>query len=1152
MEKKRNFLSLRGRRFKVLLCMKLLAFLLLVGTLGATASGNAQNSRITLNMKKVALEDVLLEIHEQTGVLFLYKSADIKSVKNLKVKLSDAFVEDVLRHCLKNTKLEYEFKNKAVVIRKAPAKVAKQDDRKKKFLTTISGTVVDEEGVPLPGAAIAVKGNALMGTVTNADGKFLMSNVPVNALIEISFIGTNSVQLSLKKLSDKERKDLKITLKNKDTDLDEVIVTGHGTQRKVSVTASITTVKPESLKTPTRSLSTQLAGRVAGVSFRQETGQPGKDGAQFIIRGISSVTGNTSPLVLIDGFKRSLDDVDPNDVKSFSILKDASATAIYGLEGANGILVITTKSGKPSSKPRVKTSYSSSFNSSTYKPKWLNSAEYAKIHNEARAVRGYDPLYSDEIIAKFADDDNDFYPNTDWYDLIVKPLTFSQKANFNINGGSNSVTYYLSGGYYSEDGMFDAKIGELNANANFNQFNFRSNITADLTATTTINLGLNGRYGKTREPGVGADKMIERLYSINPTLFPHEYSNGDIPEEPAGVENPWALLTRTGYQEHFSNRMSTNLDLTQKLDFITKGLFAKVMVSFSNDTYYSHVYEKAYQTYNVDYANSYMNSGRDEDGNLLTIPVLDAGGNTVNEDMSFKATANTGNRVTELQGTLNYNRTFKDKWYVSGLVLYKQRSQSEANPKGKGAALLINALPIKTQSLAARASVDYKHRYFADFSFGMSGSQMFTPDKRFSSFPSAGIGWLLSEEPFFTNVKRAISVLKLRASYGSVGSSGSAARFGYLAKTGPYTGYTFGYGYQFGSKGIGGLGQTQVPQNDLTWERVYKTNLALDIEFFGHLKLITEFYRDRRKSQLVKLYNIPATVGLPGDRPKANLGEMLSEGIDIDLTYHHSFGDFRINAIKFIAGYNRNEIIENGQNDPNMPYQSAIGLDWGRPLRLISLGLFKDQADIDASPVQTFSNKVLPGDIKYKDINGDGIVNNEDRIYVGNQNPHWTYSLSFDFGYKNWVLATRFIGKADMYRTIGGSRIPFNTNNNSGAVFSTPYGDHWTPSSYSGTTATENPNAEYPRLGFNGATNINNSQNSTFWMREASYVKMADLELGYRLTPKNKSWFRNIYAYVRGQNLFVISKFDDWNPEQNNGYAYPLKRTFSLGIEIAL
>lgn len=1128
-----------SRKLQLLLIASFVTTLLLIRPAPAISS-NSQRVLISLDLKNSTLREVLVHIEEQSAYTFAYNSDVVNVERTVSCEVKNAELEQVLNQLFSNTGIKYRIQDYSIALTSQPVNVK------------IKGKVVDSEGLPLPGAAIAIKGNALMGTVTDADGNFSMSNIAPDALLEISFIGMKTVQLSITKMNAEERGDIKVALESAETDLDEVVVTGHGTQRKVSITASITTIKPEELKTPTRSLSTQLAGRVAGVSFTQSTGQPGKDGAQFIIRGITSVVGNTEPLVLIDGFKRTLDDVDPNDVESFSVLKDASATAIYGLEGANGILVITTKTGTAKSKPRVKVSYSSSVNTSTYVPKWLDSPDYAKIYNEARAVRGYDPVYSEEIIEKFGDNDNDFYPNIDWYDQIVKPITFAQKANFNINGGSKAVTYYLSGGFYSESGMFNAKIGELNANSNFNQFNFRSNVQADLTPTTTINLGLNGRYGIIREPGVGADRMIERLYAINPTLFPHEYSNGDIPEEPVGVQNPWALLTRTGYQEDFSNRMSTNLELTQNLDFITKGFFAKVMVSFSNDTRYLHIYNKKYQTYGIDYANSYMNSGRDENGNLLTIPVLDGNGNTVDEDMSFRAGANTGNRVTELQSTLNYNRSFQDKWYVSGLLLYKQRSLSEANPEGEGAQLLINALPVKNQSLAGRASLDFKHRYFADISYGLSGSQMFTPDKRFSSFPSFGVGWLISEEPFFTNLKRTISVLKLRGSYGSVGSSGSAARFGYLAKTGPYTGYTFGYGYQFGAEGISGLGQTQVPQNDLTWERVYKTNIALDLEFFDRFRIVTEVFRDRRKSQLVELYNIPATVGLPGNRPKANLGEMYSEGIDLDVTYHQSFRNFHINAIKLIAGYNRNVIVEDGKNDPYMPYQSAHGLDWGRPLRLVALGLFKDQAEIDASPVQTFSPEVLPGDIKYKDINGDGIVNNNDRIWVGNMFPKWTYSLAFDFGYKNWVFATRFVGKADMYRTIGGSRIPFNTNNNTGAVFEAPYKDHWTPRSYSGNPATENPNAEYPRLGFNGTTNSNNAQNSTFWMREASYIKMADAEIGYRYQGDAKKLFRSIYAYLRADNVFTLSKFKDWNPEQTNPNSYPLKRTFSLGLEIAL
>ena len=417
----------------------------------------------------------------------------------------------------------------------------------------VSGKVKDALG-ELAYITIHVKANALIGTISGEDGSFSLSNVPRNSTLVFSYLGYKTKEINISKLKNQELTSLLVEMEEDSELLDEVVVTGVGSQKKVSIVGAITTLEPSELKAPTRSLSTQLAGRVAGVTFVQKSGQPGKDGASFIIRGINSVTGNSEPLILIDGLKRTIDDVDPNDIESFSVLKDASATAVYGLEGANGIIVIKTKTGKVSAKPSVRVSYSASINNSTYKPKWVDAVDYAKMKNEAYVVRGKKPYYSDQDIEKFGDADMDFYPNVDWYKTMVKPNNFSQKANFNISGGGNVVTYYMSGGFYKENGMFNSGN---DSNADYNQFNFRSNIKADVSSSTTLALGFDGRYNTTTEPGQGVDNLLNIMNNLNPTLFPAEYSNGTAPEEPSGVTNPYSLLTKTGFVKDYANHMST-------------------------------------------------------------------------------------------------------------------------------------------------------------------------------------------------------------------------------------------------------------------------------------------------------------------------------------------------------------------------------------------------------------------------------------------------------------------------------------------------------------------------------------------------------------------------------------------------------------------
>jgi TonB-linked SusC/RagA family outer membrane protein len=1127
-------------------------FLILIGIF-LISSGKtwAQDAKITYSAKDIPVSVLLSEIEKQTNYIFVYNKAQIDISHKISVNVKDEPVSSVLDIAFKGTNVIYSKEDNHLILSvKKPAKENVSSPVARQQNNDVSGTVIDSNGESLPGVNVYVKSNSLMGTVTNVDGNFSMSNIPDKAVLVFSYVSYATIEIDISKKSASELKNLEIIMKEEAGLLEEVVVTATGTQTKVSVVGAITTVNPIELKTPTRSLSNQLAGRVAGVTFVQSTGQPGKDGASFIIRGINAIGGSSDPLILIDGLKRNLDDVDPNDIESFSVLKDASATAVYGLEGANGIVVIKTRSGKVSEKPNVKFSYSSSVNNSTYKPEWANAVDYAKMRNEALEVRGRKAAYTDDELLKFADNNMDEYPNVDWYNELFKANNFAQKGNINISGGGNSVSYYASGGFYQENGMFKGEIAEWDANANYSQFNFRSNLKADITSTTTVSISLDGRYNTTTEPGQSSDALLKYINYINPTAFPAYYSNGTAPSEANGMINPYSMLNRTGFARYYSNVMSTNLNVIQKLDMITPGLYITGIVSFTKENNYRHRYYKNYEQHQIDYANSYMNTGRDEEGNLLTINITP----NIDNKMKYEAEAPTGFRQIELQSTLNYARRFiDDKLYLTGLLMYKQREKLVDNPEGTGVELLINALPAREQSLAGRIAFDWVSRYFVDINFGGSGSQMFTPDKRWSYFPSLGAGWLVSGENFWEPVKEVVDLLKIRASYGTVGSTGEATRFGYMASTVGLNGYSFGFGgTSFIGESIGGIGEARPAQLGLTWEKNKKADLGLELGLFNQIKATVDLYRNRRVDQLVDLNYLPATLGLT-NIPKANLGEIVSEGADLELTYAKNFGDFRINYIRGVIGYNTTKIIEDGALNPRMPYQSYIGYDFGRSLYYLDLGLFKDQEDIDNSPVQVW-NDVKPGDIKYKDINGDGVINSEDRIPLGNIYPKWTYSLAMDFSYKNWTVAGRIIGKSDMFRNTA-MRVPFSTETISNvsyqaAIFSTAVKDHWTPESYSGTIATERANARYPRLA-TGVDNTNNVQASTFWLKEASYWRIADVEIGYNWIPKSVKFpFKSIYFYGRGENLHTFSPFKDWNPEQTSSLAYPLKMTVSLGLEL--
>ncbi|MGE7774735.1 SusC/RagA family TonB-linked outer membrane protein [Chitinophaga sp. NPDC101104] len=1123
-------------------CCRFLLYATVILCLGPFRGAYAQQVGIPGGKKTVRQ---VLEFVEQTSAYRFLYTEDPAFDRIAGSYEGKGDISQVLNAVLKQTDITYRVNANKLVTLQTPrsAQLAAKDSVGDNV--TISGTISNLQNQPIASVSIYLKANPLVGTVSDKNGYFIISNIPRHSVLVLSSVGYKTQEVEVKSIPAGSLRKYPVLMELESLTQSEVVVTGTGTQKKVSVVGAITSVNPSELKGPTRSLTTQLAGRVAGVTFVQQSGQPGQDGASFIIRGINSVTGNTSPLVLIDGLRRNIDDVDPNDVATFTVLKDASATAVYGLEGANGIIVITTKTGKVASRPTIRLSASSSINNASYKPKWVDAPTYARMKNEALVVRGKRPYYSEADIARFADDDMDFYPNVDWYETMVKQNNRSNRANFNISGGGNAVTYYMSGGFYNEKGMFNARNDN---NANYNQFNFRSNLRADLSPTTALGLGFDGRYNTTTEPGQGVGNLLNIMNMINPTLFPAEYSNGMAPEEPANIRNPWSMLNKTGFVKRYQNYMSTNVNVTQKLDFLTQGLFLNGIVSFTKGNLYAHRYSKNYQQHAPDFANSHMGTGRDENGNLVTINKTP----DIDDKMQFVYEAPTGDRVIELQGSINYARTF-GKLSTTGLLLYKQREYLTDAPGGSGASLLINALPAREQSVAGRVTLGWDDRYFTDVNFGASGSQMFTPDKRWSSFPSIGFGWVPSSEKFWGGMEDVVDFLKFRVSYGSVGSSGNAERFGYMATSGPVTGYVFGFGRAAGSGlGIPGVGESRLEQLGLTWERNRKLNLGAEIGLFRALKIIVDAYSYTNNDQLIFLNRLPATLGLPSV-PRANLGRTKSEGVDIDLTYAKSWGNFKISYIKGIISYNKNTILENGQLDPKVSYQSGIGLDYGRQLNYIALGLFKDQKDIDNSPVQTW-NKVMPGDIKYKDIDGDGVITPNDRIWAGNSYPKWSYSLALDLRYKKWTLATRAIGKFNLYRSISGGRIPFNPYNSggtdNGAVYQASVKDHWSPASWSGTSATENFNATYPRLGF-GTDNQNNAQTSTFWLRESSYLRIADAELGYNWTPRTKkSPFKSIYYYGRCDNVITFSRFKDWNPEQGSSFAYPLKRTLSVGLEI--
>lgn len=1011
---------------------------------------------------------------------------------------------------------------------------------------TIHGTVSDKDGEPLIGVTIIVKNQPGLGTVTDIEGKFTIKAGPYE-ILEVKYMGYEKQDVPV------AAGNFKVVLVETTQQLDELVVSAAGVvQRKATLSGAIATVDVKSIKTPTANISNALVGNVAGIIGVQTTGEPGENNTEFWVRGISTFGANDKALILVDGIERSLNELNVEDIESFSVLKDASATAIYGSRGANGVVLITTKRGT-AGKVNINFKAEYGYNTRSKTPEYADGSTYAQMANEALTTRYQYPLYSRqdlEIIERGLD--ADLFPNVDWQNVILKDGAPNYRATVSLSGGGSTARYYVSGSYYNEDGMYKTKdVNNYSTNVSYERYNYRSNVDMDITKTTLLKVGVSGFVINQTKPRMSSDDIWGSLSNLTPLTVPRIYSNGLIPTFGGDDKmNPEVQLNNTGYITRWESKAETNVTLEQSLKFITPGL--RLLGTFSFDTYnWNEIKrEKNPELWRAERL-------RASDGSLVMVREREA-------SLMKQSGESDGNRRYYSEAQLDYNTLIGNDHRVTALLMYFQQDRIATI---KDISDVKKSIPYRNVALSGRATYGFRDRYLIDFNFGYTGSENFERGERFGFFPAVSGAWVISEEPIVQRNLPWVNMFKIRYSYGEVGNDQIGDdRFPYMSFIDTSNSYKWG---EHGSNEIQGYRITTMGSPNLTWEKSKKHNLGTDIVLFNNkLSLTLDVFRDHRSDIFMQRSYMPYSTGLQDLRPWANLGEMISEGIDGVGSYSSKLGevDFTLRG-NFV--YAKTEVVSRDEADNALSYQMEKGYRLNQTRGLIALGLFKDQSDIDNSPEQTFGS-YLPGDIKYKDVNGDGVINNEDVVPIGYTTvPSLIYGAGFSLSWKGFDFNVLFqgAGKSDFF--LGGASVfPFKDGATGNLLQNvTNPTDRWISREISGTADTENPNATLPRLSYGGSTGSeNNFKQSTFWLRDGSYLRLKNLEFGYTVP---KKWLKRFFAESLrvgfiGHNLLAFSSFDWWDPEigtndyeandkkyyYKDGAKYPISRTYSFNLSV--
>ena len=964
----------------------------------------------------------------------------------------------------------------------------------------MTGRVLDETKAGVPGATVIVKGST-RGVITGNDGTFSIDVKPTD-VIEISYLGyeTQSIPVGTKT-------NIVTELVRKVSELEAVTVVAYGKQRKESIIGAINTIDAGELEVASGSLSSNLAGKLAGIVVMQRTGEPGSS-AEFWIRGQSTFGAKTTPLVLVDGIERDMDFVDADDIATFSILKDATATALYGVRGANGIILITTKRGTEMTAPQIRVKAEFGITQPVQLPELANASQWIDYYNELYRDSGSTEMPISDYARQMylSGRDPDLYPNVDWVNTIFKDLAMTGRVHASVTGGSPKIRYYVSASYYTEGGMFNvADNDRYNAQMNFNKYSFRSNIDIDITKSTQLGLSLSTQYTTKNAPCTTTNDLYAYTMYVTPVATPTVFSNGmlAIPQE-SGSVNPYNMLNNTGYRRYNTMVAQSLLSLTQDFsDIITPGL--KANVKFAWDAQNATLLERAMSPV------TYYATGRDENGELMLTAANPNGSNY----MRLATSDSSGTTAINFEGSLIYERLFAEDHRVSGMFLYSVRSKSKNRPVN-----YIDAYPTKNMGIAGRFTYAFRDKYFAEFNFGYNGSENFAPGKRYGFFPSYAVGYMISNEKF------------------------GCRRFAYNTTMNTNAGgFTFG---DLGQTNLPGYSTGEYGNPDVAWEEATKADVGIELGLFNKIKIQADYFYEKREGIFIQRESTPSVVGTKTAQ-WVNLGRMKNQGFDMSLEFDHSFNkDFSISARGNFT-YNRNKKLYDDKPDQIWKYQNLAGFANNQQFGLIAEGLFESEEDIANWPKQDFGT-VRPGDIKYRDVNGDGVVNTFDKVAIGyTLVPEINYGFGASLKWKGIDVSVFFSGVGHVTRIIQGQNLfgASSTILRMGQIFEDVAKNRWTLDN-------QNPNAPYPRLSLNKVDN--NQQLSTYWQRDMSFLRLKDAEIGYTLPESmTKKWgLSKIRFYIQGKNLITFSDFKLWDPEVNANYGnvYPLIRTFAIGANV--
>ena len=998
---------------------------------------------------------------------------------------------------------------------------------------SVAGVILDDTGEPCIGATVRVKNEPGVGTISDVDGKFAIKVKP-GATLMFEYVGMETIQRTILK----DEPSLSVKFKVAKTNaIDEVVVTGLVSQKKVSVVGAVSTINMEELRTPGTSLVNMIGGRMPGVITMQVSGEPGQNLSNFWVRGVSTFGAGAGALVLIDGIEGRLNDIDVDDVESISVLKDAAATAVYGVRGANGVVLVTTKRG---SKEKIQVTARATVKLSQIKrlPEYLSSYDYARLANEARAMSGESDLYTPiqlDIIKNNLDPE--LYPNVNWIDQIMKKTSLQENYYASARGGGDVAQYFVSVGYRHEGAAYKQKENQFHRPLSYDQLTYRANINMNLTKRSELYFGVDGSISNHTTPGgKNTNQVWSDVLQLNPLMFPVTYADGTLPTYgQSDLISPFAALNYQGYNSSDYSRNMITLKFTHRFGGILKGLVGSVQAVNDRTAGFS---ERRFVS--PDY---YRATGRTSTGDLIKTL------RSKQQDMRYSSN-NDSWRKYYMEAKLDYNTSFGA--HNLGALLFYYMEDAKGSEWGNGDALGIAAIAKRRQNVSGRLSWGYNSTYFVDANFGYTGSDLFPKGERFGFFPSVAVGWAPTSYKWVQKHLPFVNFFKIRGSYGLAGNDNIAnTRFPYLTIINNHAGTTWGYTGQ-------GIVEKQQGADNLKWEVAKKLNVGIDANFFNDaIKVTVDFFRDTRDHIFQDRVTLPEFAGMV-TYPKSNVGRMHSFGSDGNISYFHKINKEMNFTVRANYTWSQNIVDYFEENKLAYDYQSVTGMPFGVLRGYVSEGLFKDEADIRQSPDQTAAFGVVrPGDIKYRDVNGDGVINKDDRVPLsyGNNVPRVMFGLGGEFNYKDFTVSLLFKGNTGVnYYRVGmgydAGWIPF-YNGEMGNVLKMVNNpkNRWIPSWYSGDPSTENPNAMFPRLSY--GSNNNNSQLSTFWKQNGSFLRFQ--ELNFRYVFRHRKWLRAAGLSALEcdfviNNLFTIDSAKYFDPEQAwfNGAAYPIPTTYSL------